>query len=1214
MKRKLLHLVGKSYSFVPTLTLSFIFTLLFATQSTAQVINEGFEETVWTTLASTSTAGSITVTSYSTTGAGSTYATGSWRYSSAYVVSHNAASLGSWRTHSGVRAMHLGGSGASYIATPIISDGVVSVTLWMSASNSGTGLALYANTGTAVTSNTGSMTSTAGAVGNTNAAGWTMLASFTNASTNGYVSYSYSVSNAASTNPVILKFQRSGSGEPTIDDIVITSPTLAAPTVQATNINFSAVSSTDITATWTNGDGANRVVFVKEGAQGTITAPVDGTTYTASNNWNSGSPTGTQLGTSGYYCVYNGTGNSIALNTLNPSSTYWFYVFENNGTGASSKYLTTAGTNNPLSQATSAPPAVIYYRSKQTGNWADAGSWESSTDNAIWVDALAAPDNSSSTITILNGHTITVNAGTVTTDQTFVNTGGTLAVSTGATLSIANGAGTDLTVNGSIDFSGNFTSVSGATTSVTGTFENKVNNVAFSAGIGSMTIAAGGTYKVNGYNGNAELTFTNVNFTNGIGAAGSNLYIALGAPRLPVATIGNVIWNTPTSGNSFLNSGSNTISGDFTILGTIGINHGSGGTGRTLTVGGSLYMQGGVYHVAGAGANASNTLNVNGDIIISGGTLYASSSITAGGFGIINAKGNVNHTSGTFGVAAAVTGGSITFNAATTQSFSTIGLTNAVNITVGSAASPTVTLATDLALNAGAKLLVTAGTMNFNDKLVTLKSDATGTASIAAVTGTLSGATNVTIQRYIAGGLRAYRFLGHPFNAAMPLTQLTDDIDITGNGNDAATPPFAATGSNAASAFSYNPTITNAGTVTAIGSGGGAASDPGWVPYTTAAGTVGIGNGFRVLVRGSKGQAGSLTGGVYTPDPVTLSATGALNATGNFAKTITYSSGNPSYNLIGNPYPSNINLKTVTPGAGANNNFWIFNPHQGTKGGYITYAFGTNDYSLPSFTGFLVQAIAGAGNTITFHEADKTATDTSTMLRAINGARSIVEMSITSGNIFWDRFMLQLDKKGTASYDAKWDADKFANGEVSFYSLTNDRKALAVDVRPFEMDKVIPMGFVSNAARNYTLTVNSYELDNSVSLYLRDKYLATETKVEEGMSYQFGTNADAASQGDNRFELVQKSAPVLVPLATSFTVKLSPNPARDIVKVSFSNQEQANTTIAITNAEGKTVKTVNAGKVQTGETSINVKGLTKGNYYVTLNNGMEKKTEKLVIQ
>jgi hypothetical protein len=131
---------------------------------------------------------------------------------------------------------------------------------------------------------------------------------------------------------------------------------IVQPTVQASSINFSNVTNNATTVNWVNGNGSNRVVFVKEGSQGEITNPSDGVAYSANTNWNSGSPSGTQLGTSGYFCVYNGSGTSVNLTNLNPFTDYWVQIFEYNGSGVTSDYLLTTASNNPNSFASLANP------------------------------------------------------------------------------------------------------------------------------------------------------------------------------------------------------------------------------------------------------------------------------------------------------------------------------------------------------------------------------------------------------------------------------------------------------------------------------------------------------------------------------------------------------------------------------------------------------------------------------------------------------------------------------------------------------------------------------------------------------------------------------------------------------------------------------------------------------------------------------------------
>ncbi len=123
---------------------------------------------------------------------------------------------------------------------------------------------------------------------------------------------------------------------------------VSTPTTQVTSIAFSSVLTTSMTASWTNGNGARRAVFMKE-TSGAITNPTNNVSYTASSNWSS---KGTQLGTSGYYCIYDGTGSSVNLTNLSPNTNYVLQAFEYNSSGSVVLYNTTTASGNPNNQST----------------------------------------------------------------------------------------------------------------------------------------------------------------------------------------------------------------------------------------------------------------------------------------------------------------------------------------------------------------------------------------------------------------------------------------------------------------------------------------------------------------------------------------------------------------------------------------------------------------------------------------------------------------------------------------------------------------------------------------------------------------------------------------------------------------------------------------------------------------------------------------------
>jgi hypothetical protein len=117
-----------------------------------------------------------------------------------------------------------------------------------------------------------------------------------------------------------------------------------------------------------------------------------------------------------------------------------------NSTAIGSSTCIVTGTAFPYSiNEFSAQTASLYYRSRQSGDWSVASTWETSLNNVTGSNAVAAPTIAANTITVLTGHTVTITSA-VTFDQVYVT--GNLNV-TGASyaVTINNGTGVDLTIN-----------------------------------------------------------------------------------------------------------------------------------------------------------------------------------------------------------------------------------------------------------------------------------------------------------------------------------------------------------------------------------------------------------------------------------------------------------------------------------------------------------------------------------------------------------------------------------------------------------------------------------------------------------------------------------------------------------------------------------------------------------------------------------------------
>jgi hypothetical protein len=122
---------------------------------------------------------------------------------------------------------------------------------------------------------------------------------------------------------------------------------ISAPTLQSHDISFTGVAETGITASWVNGNGTKRIVIMN--TSNSFTDPVNGTDPVAIATY-----TGP-----GEQVVYNGSGSSVSVTGLTGMNTYWFRVYEYNGTGVTSKFLLSTATLNPNSQSTLPAPVPL---------------------------------------------------------------------------------------------------------------------------------------------------------------------------------------------------------------------------------------------------------------------------------------------------------------------------------------------------------------------------------------------------------------------------------------------------------------------------------------------------------------------------------------------------------------------------------------------------------------------------------------------------------------------------------------------------------------------------------------------------------------------------------------------------------------------------------------------------------------------------------------
>ncbi len=431
----------------------------------------------------------------------------------------------------------------------------------------------------------------------------------------------------------------------------------------------------------------------------------------------------------------------------------------------------------------------------------------------------------------------------------------------------------------------------------------------------------------------------------------------------------------------------------------------------------------------------------------------------------------------------------------------TINLIGAATITAPSST-------TNLTLLPNARLVInSATTLATNDKL-TLQSNASGTALIGTLATGASITGNVIVQQFIPSGSRRYRFLSHPFTTAQALTQLTDNIDITGGTSTG----FTVTSTNNPSAFSFTTANAN----------GNATNDGGWAPFTDATATNWARwQGIRVLVRGTKAQSGTLDGTNASPAAVTLDMSGVINTGNQSIPLVTGGTGSTAgFNFVGNPYPSPVNIGAVlTAATNLGSAFYLRNPQTGA---FITLPIAGNpSYIIPANTAFFVQATAATS--LNFTEANKAVCATCPTLFRTTTPQNFVQIKAIKNEEEYDNIDLYLSKIYSSSYDVKTDAIKLMNDGLSIYVVSTDKQKLALDYRNLN-DAIIPLGIAlpkSLGIETYTLKVTQQTLPTTTKLYLHDKLNNTYTLIEKDTNYSLTIDpTNLNSIGENRLALV----------------------------------------------------------------------------------------------
>jgi hypothetical protein len=458
--------------------------------------------------------------------------------------------------------------------------------------------------------------------------------------------------------------------------------------------------------------------------------------------------------------------------------------------------------------------------------------------------------------------------------------------------------------------------------------------------------------------------------------------------------------------------------------------------------------------------------------------------------------------------------------------------------------------------------LTVSGSANFNGRPVTFKSTAAGTASLGQVTGSVTGASNVTVERYIPNnGFRSWRLLSVPVTGTQTIRQawqegtanpLPQQNNLPNYGTQiTSTGPLAA-----AQAAGFDNVTLSAALLRWNGSA--------WTGIASTNAEIDNFPAYFLFIRGERSKG--ITGANNNTSATTLRTTGTIY-TGDQEIGV-----NTAFALVPNYYPSAINFTALDRTGGVNNVFYIWDSKKqsgsslgvyqtfsGTANFVPTIDGGSYSTSLPNTTIESGQAFfvtSGAAGTITLKESAKISGTNGNLGFRPSATPAKINSRLYSGDDMLDANVVVFD----AAYDRAVDGDdapKMGNPGANF-AIETQNKILAVE------GTQQPVNNEAVQFRMWNLQQQAYKLEFAasnitmpgLSAELEDSYLDTRTAIDLSgtTTVNFTVDANEASKAANRFRIVFKQA---APLPVTF-ISISANRTAAGVKVNWKVAEERN--------------------------------------------------------
>jgi hypothetical protein len=312
------------------------------------------------------------------------------------------------------------------------------------------------------------------------------------------------------------------------------------------------------------------------------------------------------------------------------------------------------------------------------------------------------------------------------------------------------------------------------------------------------------------------------------------------------------------------------------------------------------------------------------------------------------------------------------------------------------------------------------------------------------------------------------------------------------------------------------------------------------------------------------------------------------------------------FNLLGNPYLTNINSKTFLE---ANTNLaqeiWLFDQSSGNYDNHVA----TDEFIVVSGQGFFVKAESGTA--VNFTEAIQDVA-TGTFQKT---ATSKIKLLINSGDT--ERYAkIYFTESATAGFDRGMDGERFtgvANKMDVFTQLLENNTGKNYQIQSLPMANieatVVPVGLIVEAGKQITFTAEALNLPDGLKVFLEDRQTNTFTRLDEANTKYEVTLSDKLD-GTGRF-FVHTSTKSVLSIHSNILqgVSMYKSNAYTLRVVGLS---QAFATVKLFNVLGKQM--MKSSFDASGSDEVSLSNLATGVYIVQLETENGKMNKKIILE